>query len=515
MPLLTLNNTSLCIYWQFFANFAGKQKTTTGETMKKSDSLIIGAFVGPFILTTAVVVFVLLINVITAHLDQLMGKGLSWVVFVKLIAFFGMSLLPLALPLAVLLASLITFGNLGEHNELTAMKSSGVSLLRVLRPIFIFSVLLAIFSFGFSDRIVPWANLNAYSLLWDIKQKVPTFNIKEGVFYGDLPNYTIRVNKKLGEKGEFMKGVMIYNHSTSQGNSDLIVADSGRMYMIKNDRYLVLELYKGKSYHDQSINNVIAGNTSSNERFITNEFNKTQIVFSLEAFDMKETDKNLFAGHRYMHNVVRLWTSIDSMKKATQKYKADGMQALKSSYHYHLRISPDTILKKDTSTRKGTFQVLQTPLPNPKQVANRAVQLATNLQGVLKSRKDYIEIQQKTMREHYVELHKKFVFAWACITMFLIGAPLGAIIKKGGLGLPVLVAIIFFVLWHVLTITGEKWAKEGVMLVEIGMWFPNAILMLIGLYFLRQAKNDSRLFESDFYYVMRDRFLSKMKNPQK
>lgn len=477
--------------------------------LKKSDSLILGAFTGPFILTTTVVVFVLLINTITAHLDDLMGKGLSWIVFAKLIAFFAMNLLPLALPLAVLLASLITFGNLGEHNELTALKSSGVSLLRVLRPIFLFSLFLAVFSFFFNDKVVPWANLKVFSLLWDIKQKAPTFNVKEGVFYGGLPNYSIRINKKMGENGEFLKGVMIYNHSTQQGNTDLIVADSGRMYMIKNDKYLVLELYKGKSYHDQSVGNVMAGNTASNERFVTNKFEKTQIVFSLDAFDMKKTDESLFSGHRYMHDVQRLWKDLDSIRTSANRYQKEGLQAMKGSYHYHLRIGQDTLLKRDTSTIKPTFQVKQIETPNPKQVATKALQQATNVQAVLKSRKDQHQFYLRSLREHYIELNKKFVFAYACITMFLIGAPLGAIIKKGGLGLPVLVAIIFFVAWHVLTITGEKWAKEGVLPVEIGMWFPNATLMLIGLYFLRQAKNDSRLFESDFYYVMRDRFLEK------
>lgn len=479
--------------------------------LKKSDAFILGAFIGPFILTTAVVVFVLLINMIASHLDQLLGKGLSWLVFAKLVVFFAMNLLPMALPLAILLASLITFGNLGEHNELTAMKGSGVSLLRVLRPIFIFSLLLTVFSFVFSDKVVPWANLKVFSLLWDIKQKSPTFNVKEGTFYGGLPNYSIRVEKKMGENGEFLKGVMIYNHTSQQGNTDLILADSGRMYMIKNDKYLVLELYKGKSFHDQSVGNVFAGNTASNERFVTNKFEKTQIVFSLDAFEMKKTDESLFSGHRYMHDVQRLWKDIDSLRRAANNYKISGLQAMKSSYHYHLRISPDTLLKKDVSTIKPQTAVIQNTTPNPKQVAIRAVQQAKNVQGILKSRKDYQETYLKSMREHYIELNKKFTFAFACISLFLIGAPLGAIIKKGGLGLPVLVAIIFFVLWHVFSITGEKWAKDGVVSVEIGMWFPNVIMLCIGFYFLKQAKNDSRLFESDFYYTIRDKFMTRFK----
>lgn len=474
------------------------------QMLKKMDSLILGAFAGPFILTTAVVVFVLLTNMIANHLNDLLGKGLSWFVFAKLMVFFAMNLLPLALPLAILLASLITFGNLGEHNELTAMKSTGVSLLRVLRPIFLFSIFLAVFSFWFSDKVVPWANLKVYSLLWDIKQKTPTFNLKEGVFYNGLPNYSIRVTKKIGEDGNRLKGVMIYNHSTNQGNSDLILADSGKMYTIKNDKYLVLELFNGKSYHDQAAGNVMAGNTGSNERFVTNKYAKTQIVFDLGSFDMKKTDESLFSGHRFMHGVQQLWKDIDSLKKVTQTYTNNGLLAMQSGYHYHLRIKPDSLLKQET-TKKNNLPVFSVVQPSQQQIATRALQQARNIENMLKSRKEQQLHQLRSLREYYMEFHKKFTFAFACITLFLIGAPLGAIIKKGGLGLPVLIAIIFFVCWHVMTISGDKWAKEGVLPVEVGMWFPNVVLMLCGFYFLRQAKNDSRILEGDFYYIWRDK----------
>ncbi len=482
--------------------------------LKKSDRLILNAFVGPFILTTAVVVFVLLTNMIASYLDDLLGKGLSWFVFAKLIAFFAMNLLPMALPLAILLASLITFGNLGEHNELTALKSSGVSLLRVLRPIFIFSIFLAIFSFWFNDKVVPWANLKVFSLLWDIKQKTPTFNLKEGVFYSGLPNYSIKINKKIGEDGKHLKGIMIYNHRASQGNSELIMADSGNMYTIKNDKYLVLELFNGKSYHDQAAGNVLAGNTSSNERFVTNKYEKTQIVFNLDAFDMKKTDESLFSGHRYMHGIQQLWKDIDSLGRVTSGYAKNGLIAIQSGYHYHLRIKPDTIFKQDTTKKTGQL-IFNTSNPSLIQITERATQQARNVEAMLKSRKEQNEHQLRNLREYYIEFQKKFTFAFACITMFLIGAPLGAIIKKGGLGLPVLIAIIFFVCWHVMSISGDKWAKEGILPVEVGMWFPNVLLILCGFYFLRQAKNDSRIFEADIYHIWRDnlqqRFAKKSK----
>ena len=490
--------------------------------LKKSDGFILGAFIGPFILTLAVVIFILLINIMTGHLDILLGKGLSWLIFAKLIGYFAFSLVPLALPLAILLASLITFGNLGEHNELTALKASGVSLLRVLRPVFVFAVGLGIFSFWFNDVVVPWANLKAFSLLWDIRQKTPTLSIKEGIFYNDIPKYSIKIKKKLGADGKDLKGVMIYNHSSGQGNSDLIVADSGRMYTINNQKSLVLELYKGKSYHDQSMGNVTFGGTGGNERFVVNQFSKTQLVFSLEAFEMKKTDENLFSSHRYMHNVRRLSHDIDSFNAIQKKYKEQNFQNLKTAYQYHLHKNNDSILKvhlakiasneyaptKKDIVSKSTSIFTIAP-PSPTQILRRANQQASNVQSIIKARREQLDNQRKNLLEHYIEFYKKFTAAFACLTMFLIGAPLGAIIKKGGLGIPVLVAIIFFVMWHISVVSCDKWIKEGVLSAFSGSILPNSVLFCFGIYFLRQAKNDSRIFESDYYYVMRDRFLER------
>jgi lipopolysaccharide export system permease protein len=531
--------------------------------MKKIDRFILQASLGPFLLTLAVVVFILLIQQMSFYIDDLLGKGLGYDVFAELLFYFALHLVPLALPLAILLSSLITFGNLGEHFELTAMKSSGISLVRVLRPIFIFAVSLAIFSFWFNDQIVPQANLKAYSLLWDIKQKSPSLSLKEGAFYNGIPGYSIKVNKKYTD-GKTLKEIMIYNHTQSRGNRELIIADSGKMYTILNERYLVLELFKGKSYHDQ----VASTNPQdfSNEKFVNNVFDKSQIVFNLSSFDMKKTDENLFKGHKIMHTTWQLFRDIDSLQNQIKKTGLTNFETIKPNFRYHYgkmtnpppttttvkSVKPSKTAKTANNPPKKSknlpkilkFDSLENPLaakrkaqlservfnfknkqiiaentekpvvsqasyshttPNDEQVANYAVTQARNLQATIKSRREYSENLQKEYNQFVIEMYKKFTFAFACITMFFIGAPLGAIIKKGGIGVPVLVAIVFFIGFYVINLTGEKWVKESFIPPLYGMWAANVILMTFGLFFLRQAKNDSRIFEADFYYVIRDR----------
>lgn len=512
--------------------------------MKKIDRLILGAFVGPFILTLAVVVFILLIQLMVQYVDELVGKGLSYFVLLELMFYFSLHLVPLALPLAVLLSSLITFGNLGEHNELTAIKGAGISLIRTLMPVFILSILIAVFSFNFNNYIVPKANLKAYSLLWDIKQKSPSLSLKEGSFYNGLPGYSIKVNQKLGD-GKSLKEIMIYNHTGGRGNKELILADSGRMYTIYNERYLVLELFKGKSYHDE-----VGTNTgeASTEKFVRNVFDKSQIVFSLSAFDMKKTDEKLFAGHKIMHGVNQLRKDVDSLYRWKSKNDSASKSNLESNYRYHQKkiiqvkantnINPNPNINTNPNPLKSVIQTnnqnktklisqknktdslkkasdVRIENPTQKQILNRAVAQARMIRdNVTKPRIAEVQRVKREINEYSVELYKKFTFAFACITMFLIGAPLGAIIKKGGLGVPLLLSIVFFISFYLLSIAGEKWVKESYIQITVGMCAANAILLCFGVFFLRQARNDSRLFEADFYYVWQDRLLQRFRKKE-
>jgi lipopolysaccharide export system permease protein len=561
--------------------------------MKKLDKLIIKAFLGPFVLTFVVVVFILLMQYLLKYFDEIVGKGLGPLVYAEMLAYFAISLTGLALPLAVLLSSLMTFGNLGEHFELTAIKSSGISLVRTLLPIFVFTLFLTGFALYNNDRIIPKVNLRAYSMLYDIRQTKPSLSLQEGAFYNGLPNYSIKVNKKYPDDVS-LKGVIIYDHTKGRGNTDVILADSGRMYSFGNDKYLMLEMYNGYSYSEPKADQPGAFGTNKPAEFMRNEFRKTKLVFSLESFGMNATPQEYFAGNKIMKNIGQLKADIDSMENKIiearysiyqnarsynpyvnntkvpfpqglqQQYRVvdsltrvrllaleAGRDTLPPSAGYAGMSSADVLLPQSQMAvleENGSEHVLRDYSANRKQqetvykysladtaLLAKANQNFTNKQpmldvyrsavGQVRYVKNNYEVyggRANELKRHifqwHIEIHKKWAQAIACLVMFLIGAPLGAIIKRGGLGVPVIVSIAFFITYYVLTMFGEKWAREGIVSPEMGIWSANLILLPFGLFFLRQARNDARLFESDFYNVIiakfRDAIGEKVRRPE-
>lgn len=484
--------------------------------MKKIDKLVLKSFFGPFILTLSVLVFIFLVQQLLHYLDEFLGKGLSYLVFAELVFYFSLHIIPMVLPLAILLASLITFGNLGEHYELTAMKSSGISLIRVLVPLFIIVVGLAGVSFWFNNNMVPKANLNAYSLLYDIRQTKPALDIKEGTFYGGIPNYSIKVNHKYPD-GKSLKDVIIYDHSDRRGNKQVTLADSGQMYTFNQGSYLAFELFKGKRYEQLKQREGVR----PSEEFLKNDFDHIKMIFSLESFNMDTTDKNLFKSNKIMRNVTELDNDIDSLANYRKNIEGKTLKYISPYYLYHMRDRTiDTLLKKGTPLQKltKTWKVsidtnrFTKPLPT---IYRDAFNRASNVKTVVESRTKQWEHIIKEHNIFAIEKQRKFTSAFACIIMFLIGAPLGAIIKKGGLGVPILISIIFFIVFYLLSMTGEKWAKDSIVEVEYGMWGANFILFWIGLFFLRQAKNDSRILEADMYLVYFDRLVAAIKGKSK
>lgn len=450
--------------------------------IKQLDKLVIRAFIGPFILTFAVVVFILLTQYMLKYFEDFVGKDLGLPVFAELLFYFSLNMMPAALPLAILLSCLITFGNMGEFNELTAVKTSGITLPRVLAPVGIIVVLLAIGVFFFNDMVVPKANLRAYSLLYDIRQKKPTLDIKPGIFYNGLPGYSVKAGEKLGDKT--LKDIMIYDHTAGRGNVSLITADSGLMYTINGDRYLVLDLYRGKNYSE------LIENDPRAKEVVFNQFSYSRLMFSLASFDLNRTQVELFSQNRMMRNLKELRTDIDSIAREKSTIVRTLPANLQGYFYYLLRPRSD---------QKGTYQ----GLPYSDSLGREATLLATNQARNIKSfTTGYMERVKTVNRDinvFTVEMKRRYTQAVACIVFFLIGAPLGAIIRKGGLGIPVLISITFFVIFYVMSITGEKWAKEGVMDLNFSMWYANGILAVIGLFFANQARRDAALFEMDFY----------------
>ncbi|GHA58019.1 LptF/LptG family permease [Pontibacter akesuensis] len=458
--------------------------------MKKLDKLILKAFFGPFLLTFSVVEFILLTQYMLKYLDELVGKDLGGQVFAELLFYFSINMAPVALPLAVLLSSLMTFGSLGEHHELTAIKTSGIALTRVLRPVLIAVSIITVGAFFFNNYIVPKANLKAYSLLWDIRQKKPAMNFKEGAFYNGIPGYSIKVNEKMNE-GRTLREVMIYDHSKGGTNTTVILADSGEMYMDYNDSYLVLELFDGNTYVDQND----ASFRSSNEQFVRQEFDKSKLMLSMASFDFDRTREELFSDNKMMKNIDELKVVTDSLQRYSERDRSYFAPNVDPFYMY---------FKADTGQVKNGLRLLdkkvKRELPAP---THETLLLATNKARNIKSfTNSYVERIKNTNREansYEVEIWRKYTQSISIIVMFLIGAPLGAIIKKGGLGVPVVISIAFFIIMYVMTILGEKWGREGLVSVGAGMWAANMILLPVGLFFLYQARNDSSLLEVDFW----------------
>ncbi len=533
-------------------------------TMKKLDKLILSSFIGPFILTFLVVDFILLIQYMLKYFDEFVGKNLGFAVFAEMILYFCINMTPIAFPLAILLSSLMTYGTLGENFELTAIKSSGISLLRTLRPIFVFVILLTIGAYFSNNYIVPRANLNAFRLLYDIRQTKPALDIKEGIFYGGIPNYSIKVNEKFPD-GETIKDLIIYDHTKGLGNTEVILADSGRMYTIDDEAYLMLEMYDGMMYSESRPNN----SRNQINQFTRNQFEHSKLIFSLASFDMKETNSQLFASNKLMKTSAELVKDVDSMATQVFSLKYKLLDNTHTYYTYHLKEElniPEAMTQRKNrldsldrakltdSADIADFELrlkrrnaklkplkykekMQQVADNPErlayvkkvvnnrmnkpryknQVYNDAVNTARNIKNSVTTLGNRVDRYEREMDKFEIERYRKSSQAFACIVMFLIGAPVGAIIKRGGLGVPVILSIVFFIVFYVLSIIGAKWAKEGVTEPFMGVWAANFILMPFGFFFLWQARNDVRLLETDFYLVLlariRKRF-SRKKEPE-
>jgi len=472
--------------------------------LKRLDILVLKAFFGPFVLTVVVVTFIFLTQTILKYIDELVGKGLGFLDYAELIMYFSMNILPIALPLAILLSSLMTFGNLGEFNELTAIKSSGISLLRVMVPISIWVFVCTIGLFYFNNYVVPFANLKAYSLLYDLRQKKPSLDLKPGVFYNGIPGYSIKIVQKF-DNDTSIKGVVIYDHTQGRGNTDVIIADSGSMYLFNNKQYLALELFRGNSYSEFRSENGMS-NVAPQE-FMRNAFDKTKIIFNLSSFDLNRTKEELFTGSRQMMGISELKHHIDSVGKEIARMNNQATSMLQPFYYYTtVRIgdSVNAVKKKIDYTKLRKTVNLDSLFESVKGrgIANRAANQARSIKTYIQGNVERDQRMRKEVNEFQVTKYQKYTQAAACLVLFLIGAPLGAIIKKGGLGVPVLICIIFFIFYYVFSLTGEKWTKEGVFPPYIAMWFGNLILFMAGLFFMRQAKNDSRILESDFYLIL-------------
>lgn len=448
-------------------------------------------------MTFFIAVFVLLMQFIWLYVDEMLGKGIEWYIIAELLLYSSANVVPLALPLAVLLASLMTFGNLGEHFELVSCKSAGISLQKVMRPIGIFVVIICGVAFMFANYVVPVANLKFYSLLYDIRSTKPAVNIKPGVFYSEIEGYTIRVMDKVKQDNgdEMLKNVMIYDHTQNNGNRKLTVADSAIMKMSEDKTYFSITMYHGIDYQDQPEN-------TTNKKYPLSRFSfeENKIRISLAGFELQRTDEEAFKHDYRMFNLNQLANRIDTLKKEYNEQVASFTTIFKKPYTYADEMTKAA--KQKDSIQNDTTKTLpsaKTEYERFNQIYTIALNNARVNQGRASASASETVIRARDTARMEIEWHRKFTFSLACFLMFLIGAPLGAIVKKGGLGMPVVISVIFFLIFWVLSIVGEDITKELVLPAHIGMWISTAVLLPLGMFFTYKATTDSDMFNMGAY----------------
>ena len=461
--------------------------------LKKLHSLTLKSFIPPFVITLFVSVFLFfLVQVVITYLDDFIGKGLKTFDLIKLFTYAWIAIIPQCIPLAVLLASIMSFGNLAENYELAAMKSSGLSLFRILKPVFVFIIILAAVTFLFNNFVMPVVHLKSTTLLYDIRQKKPTVNIKEGIFYNGIDNYSLRVGKKSANK-DTLKDILIYDHSEHQGNNIQTYAKTGKITTTADTSDLVLTLRDGNRYQE----NVEAGNPGKHNLSQIN-FKQLQVNIPLEDFKLKRTNEEVFKGNEEMLNIWQLDSVIDSTSRITMKRIMNLKR--QSSDLFYTRTASFMKMK----THYAPVNILQFyDSLNPQQY-QQAVQNALNISRTAAGNVDALENgikEEENSKLHFlIEWHKKIVICLACIVLFFIGAPLGAIIKKGGLGLPVIVSVFFFLAYYILTEMFLQLAIDGAMEPRFAMWMPLVIFLPISVFLTFKAAKDSVIFDVTVYY---------------
>ena len=474
--------------------------------MKKLDLFVLKSFLGPFIMTFLIVLFVLVMQFLWLYIDELVGKGLSLGVIFEFLGWGSATLFPLALPLATLLASIMTMGSFGENNELLAMKAAGIPLLRILAPLMILSVFISIAAFFASNNLIPVAYEKIYTLRDDIGKTKEEIKIPTGIFYNGIDGYTLRVVTR--DENDMMHNVMVYDHSKGEGNVSLTVADSGRINMSADKTSLTFTLYNGTNYEED---NTVTSKDSTYTLQKVN-FEMQQVVIPLKNYAFKKSDNSKYGNETMTKGLAQLRTDRDSLtirhekNLKTQVRKAIFTDDLKYAYQmdtsnrtnekYSRTVCPDSLFQwQDITQEQAAY----------KQAISHLDQQITNIKYFPQD----IQAIAYPLRRTILESFRKFTLSIACLIFFFIGAPLGAIIRKGGLGTPVIVSMFFFVIYWVVDISGKKLANDGAITPFIGAFISTFVLFPMGAFLTWKSTKDSALFNADSYIAFFKKLFSK------
>jgi len=444
--------------------------------------------------------FVLLMQFLWNSIDELVGKGLEWSVIVEFMFYVSATLVPMALPLAILLASIMSFGNMGENYELIAMKAAGISLQRIMRPLIILIMFIGLGAFYFSNYVMPVALLKMNTLLYDIKHQNPELVLKEGVFTSDLSGFSIKVGPINKETG-MIYDLMIYDHRKDQSNTQVTVADSGIITTGSDKLFMYLTLYSGNRFEEVKANKFKDKDRHKSQKI---EFDLYKTTISLPDNELKRSDGDQFRSSYRMLNLKQLKRQKDTLddKLLVEKQK---LALQLSSYQY--------FKKENKASRKDSLRKVllnaktlsADSLYNQLYVSEKLTSVVNALSYSRKS-KDRISrnlsaqiVQEKWIQKHVNEWHRKFTLPFACIIFFFIGAPLGAIIRKGGLGMPVIISVLFFIIYYIISMTGERAARELVISPFWGMWLSSILILPLGIALTYKATTDSGILNIESY----------------
>ena len=541
--------------------------------MKRLHTFILKSFFGPLVATFFVSLFILLMQFLWKYIDDLAGKGLEWTVIMELMLYASARLVPMALPLAILLSSIMTFGNMGENFELTAIKSAGVSLQKFMAPLIYLTILICFGAFYYSDYVIPYTNLKTSSLIYDVKNQRQELLIKEGIFYNGIDGYSIKIAKK-DYKTNLLQNIMIYDHSDNKENVNVTIADSGYMRMTEDEKNIILTLYNGYTYEEIDESKQRRRPKDRLYPHRRNTFEKQVAIFELKGLDFSRTDEDLFKNHYNMYNLSQLKCAEDSLIKDHNKQIENftktqikgnyfKKEAMLISNRRNRELSDPTSPVKTTSESakpmaiplKGQSFTINEKTQNKKEhiskdepentklkakeiqekenldksnladtnkipeklkldslfnqydiskkeeAIHNALEFARSSHNNISGSKSIFLNREELIRRHQIEWHRKFALSFACLVFFFIGAPFGAIVRKGGFGTPVVVSILFFILYYILSISGEKFAREGVLPPYIGMWISSFVLMPLGIFLTYKATTDSVILNTDTYFI--------------
>jgi lipopolysaccharide export system permease protein len=448
------------------------------------------------------------------YVNDMVGKGVGMNVLAELFFYASLSFTPMALPLSVLLASLMTFGNLGEHLELLAMKASGISLLRIMKPLIYFVVVIVCISFYFQNELVPRAQTQMYTIVLSLKQKSPELDIPEGSFFKDITNYSMYVRHK-DKKGGMLRDLMVYDYSQGFENMVVIVADSGKLNVSADKKYLVLTLYSGESF--KNLRNRQSRNPNEKIPYQRETFRLRDILIAFDT-NFKMEDESIMGSRDIGKTIHELTSFIDSVRLEQDSINLKSVDYFKNSIYDQVSRERGGSHSIQTNSQPDSlfidgFEAYYNQLTPEKKISclqqakSRTEQIQMDYNLTVMRQSD----AQKQLLSHLAQFNKRFSLALSCLLFFFVGAPLGAIIRKGGLGLPAVVSVLLYLSYYTIDTFGSKMAKQGVWPVWEGVWLSTAFLTALGIFFTYKALNDSTMLNLDDWKIAFQKFMEKIK----